>query len=196
MTDNSNLEAKLDLRRRFLAELDEPIRVLETHAGTGVIRGMVYSDAEHWRGCDLRDDLADPIHIDSLLYLRHADLNEFNVIDIDPYGKPWHHLWLVSQRWSGPGVIFLTDGGFRGPAQMLGRAGKWYSTQVYEVLKVPPDTPLRFFGHRKEWIVRQLLKSWFPNLLRVSAITGDGVDGGCDYYAAVIDTGSDKSPGN
>jgi hypothetical protein len=119
--DNNPLmrEAKLDLRRRVLAEVS-PAHVLDAFCGRGEMYRAVWKGAAAYAGCDERPwEPTDPPRYvaDNLRLLRALDLSPFNVFDLDAYGSPWEQAELVlhRRRWGKGevGALILTDGSAR-----------------------------------------------------------------------------------
>lgn len=112
--DNTDRGEKIEIRRRLLAEIENP-SVLECYAGEGKIHRQCYRDVP-CVGLDLKDidDGRTIIRMDNRKFLRSADLSEFNVFDLDACGSPWHQwLILLHRRRFAPGekvAVFLTDG--------------------------------------------------------------------------------------
>jgi len=59
---------------------------------------LAYADCADWLGVD--KDIRSPgsVHCDSRLVLRAIDIQPFNLFDIDAFGAPWEHVWIVAQR--------------------------------------------------------------------------------------------------
>lgn len=95
-TDNTNLPAKLDLRRRFLRKYhaEDPANVLDCCQGDGVIWKTLrreFTIAGYW-GVDTKRKPG-RLRLDSSRILAQAGWLQ-NVVDIDTYGSPWRH-WLA-----------------------------------------------------------------------------------------------------
>lgn len=111
-TDNSNLQAKLDLWKYFLRKYGSaaPIRVLDCCQGSGVIWNRLaaeFSIESYW-GVDLKPK-AGRLKIRSERILAQAGWTE-NVIDIDTYGSPWKHWESLLPNVRQAVTVFLTIG--------------------------------------------------------------------------------------
>lgn len=110
-TDNSALEAKAELRRRYLPK---SIYVLDLFCGNGQMYEKVYRDhVAQYHGVD-----KEKIHTPGLctltkntIYVSRNDIEPFNVFDLDDYGSPWGLFYLIlKKKKAGPITIFMTDG--------------------------------------------------------------------------------------
>lgn len=111
-TDNSNLSAKLGLRRYFLRKYhaDGDIRVLDCCQGQGVLWNTLRQEfdvASYW-GTDIKQKKG-RLKLDSARILSQPGWRE-NVIDIDTYGSPWKHWREVLANTTSPTTVFLTRG--------------------------------------------------------------------------------------
>ncbi len=111
------LPAKTDLRRKVIDTIGEEASVLDLFAGSGVIFRSVWVGARKYAGCDLewhpnQDRLA--YSCDNVRLLRHLDLGQFNIFDLDAYGSPWEQATIIAaRRKCMPGEkvgVVLTDG--------------------------------------------------------------------------------------
>ena len=110
-------EAKLELRRRVLAEVT-PARVFDAFCGRGeMYRGVWKEGATDYVGCDERPwHRDDPPRFvaDNTRLMRAIDLGRFNVFDFDAYGSPWDQALILAARrkWQPgeKGALVLTDG--------------------------------------------------------------------------------------
>lgn len=111
-TDNSNLSAKLELRRYFLRKYhatDLP-HVLDCCQGSGVIWSELRKEFElgsYW-GVDLKPKRG-RLRLDSSRILAQPGWAQ-NVIDIDTYGSPWKHWTVMLPNVTRPITVFLTIG--------------------------------------------------------------------------------------
>ena len=106
--DNSHLESKLELRRHFLRQIKEPLRVMDCFQGDGVIWNHLKSEFElesYW-GLDLEIKKG-RLKIDSSRVLSQPGWSE-NVIDLDAYGSPWKHYIAMLPNIRDWVVVFLT----------------------------------------------------------------------------------------
>lgn len=113
------LETKFQLRRQALELIGaDNAHVLEVFAGQhGRMHAEVWHQAKSCTGLDIHFELSDPRTRyvgDSLRLLRQIELSAYNIFDIDPWGDPWHALYLIAKRrvWkSGERVcLTVTDG--------------------------------------------------------------------------------------
>lgn len=114
-TDNSNLAAKLALRRHFLekyhhAEDGHRADVLDCCQGEGVIWARLREEfpvTSYW-GVDTKPAKG-RLKIDSVRILEQPGWTQ-NVVDVDTYGSPWRHWVAILKRLSRPTTVFLTAG--------------------------------------------------------------------------------------
>jgi hypothetical protein len=111
-TDNSNLAAKLDLRRYFLRtyHATEPIHVLDCCQGAGVLWRQLRQEfpvASYW-GLDVKPKKG-RLRLDSVRVLAQPGWPQ-NVIDVDTYGSPWAHWLALLPNVVSPTTVFLTVG--------------------------------------------------------------------------------------
>ena len=92
--DNSDIEAKVLLRRSAMGLLARPVRVLDLFAGAGAMFREIWKEADDYLGIDKRfsrlreDGLC--WHGDNLKLLLHAMKEaKWNVFDLDAYNNPW-----------------------------------------------------------------------------------------------------------
>lgn len=111
--DNGSPRLKAEIRRRLLAELDEP-RVCDLFCGGGEMYRRAYQGvAVEYVGVDA-EKVHDPelcLRMDNRRYIAGHDLTRFNVFDLDAYGSPWALFCRVLEL-AGPGPlrVFVTDG--------------------------------------------------------------------------------------
>lgn len=110
-TDNSNLAAKLELRRYFLTRhhTGQDLSVFDCCQGEGVIWSVLrheFAVSRYW-GVDVKRKKG-RLKIDSARVLAQGVPG--NVIDIDTYGPPWRHWFALLGNLSGPVTVFLTIG--------------------------------------------------------------------------------------
>lgn len=111
-TDNSNLQAKLDLRRHFLRKyhVDDRARVMDCCQGDGLIWKCLRSEfpvASYW-GLDIKPRKG-RLKMASERVLAQPGWTQ-NVIDIDTYGSPWRHWEALLPNVTQPVTVFLTIG--------------------------------------------------------------------------------------
>ncbi|MCI0358298.1 MAG: hypothetical protein L0211_07435 [Planctomycetaceae bacterium] len=124
-SDNSNLAAKLALRRHFLKtyHAKEAAHVFDCCQGSQVIWSQLrreFKIASYW-GVDLKPKKG-RLKIDSTRVLQQPGWTQ-NVIDVDVYGSPWAHWEAILKNGRGPLTVFLTIGQNRtGVVSNLSRA--------------------------------------------------------------------------
>lgn len=111
-TDNSDLRAKLELRRHFLRKYhaDDPPHVLDCCQGEGVLWGQLRKEFElatYW-GVDVKKKKG-RLRLNSVRVLQQPGWPQ-NVVDIDTYGSPWRHWEALIRRIWRPATVFLTIG--------------------------------------------------------------------------------------
>jgi len=111
-TDNSNMAAKLALRKMLLDELDEDLRVIDCCAATGQLWRQLKKQyiIKKYVAFDIKPQMPGSIKMDSRDALRWMDTTPYNVIDIDTYGEPWAHLMAITSRIEHDTAVFLTHG--------------------------------------------------------------------------------------
>lgn len=111
-SDNSNLKAKLDLRRHFLEKYhaDGPVDVLDCCQGSGVIWANLRQEfaVDSYFGVDEKPKKG-RLRIDSIRLLQLSGWKQ-NVVDIDTYGSPWRHWLSLLPNVCKPLTVFLTCG--------------------------------------------------------------------------------------
>jgi hypothetical protein len=118
-TDNSNLSAKLALRRYFLRKYhaDGSARVLDCTEGEGIIWNRLRKEGpvQSYLGLDKKERRGG-LTIDSRKVLANPRIEQ-DVIDIDTYGSPWKHVIALMRHRQKPVTVFLTfgDAGIAGP---------------------------------------------------------------------------------
>jgi hypothetical protein len=189
---NSRPEVKIELRRAILRRMEQPLKVLETHSGPGVIRRACYAAAEEWVGVDKDSAAPDAIHCDSLLFLRAVDLSGFNIFDVDPFGSPWRHVWLISrQKLQAERIaLFVTDGMMVGHAGRVSAPMRWWSRQMASAAVVRMQLTGQGRPLVENWPVlcKLFLREWFDGW-RLSAF-GHHLTPNVGYAAAMLERGS------
>jgi len=113
--DNSNLPAKLKLRRYFLDRYHQVDgSVLDCCAGDRVIWSSLKKEYPHlvYLGVDHRDNYGGGtgrLKANSVRLLKSKFIPQ-NIIDIDTYGSPWEHWEALLCNISHPTTVFLTCG--------------------------------------------------------------------------------------
>lgn len=100
---SSNFEVKVDLRRRALADLPDPLVVLDAFHGHGEVWDEVARRVDRpieVVGVDRRPGDDDPMVLrgDNKRVLRSIDLERYSLIDLDAYGLPADQLAIVAER--------------------------------------------------------------------------------------------------
>ena len=111
-TDNSNLAAKLELRRYFLDKYHaaDPPGVLDCCQGDGLLWKRLQSEytlASYW-GVDLKVKRG-RLKLDSVRILCQPGWPQ-TVVDVDTYGSPWKHYHALLETLAHPVTVFLTIG--------------------------------------------------------------------------------------
>lgn len=112
-TDNRSLASKIALRRWLLSRLHlTDIQLLDTCAGAGHIwRTMQeHVTVSRWVRCDVKPRQAGTLQMTALQACRVLPLDDFTVIDIDPYGDPFSAYVAALTRITKPMAFFLTHG--------------------------------------------------------------------------------------
>lgn len=110
-TDNTNLRAKLDLRRYFLQKYHgESLTVLDCCQGSGLIWDQLKKEfkVNNYTSFDVKPK-AGRLKIDSVRFLSAGNI-DFNCIDIDTYGSPWRHYFELIKNIKKDCTVFLTCG--------------------------------------------------------------------------------------
>ena len=114
---NSSLDKKVELRHWILETLavSNP-RILDCYCGPGGMWEKAYSSTSNYVGLDktLYRDSRTTLVCENVDYLKSADLDQFDVFDLDAFGSPMEALAITCNRirWksrSRIGIV-LTDG--------------------------------------------------------------------------------------
>jgi hypothetical protein len=192
---NSAPARKAELRLRLINELGGPsaCRVLETHSGPGLMRKLAYGGVSDWVGLDQDPESPGAIHHDSREIMRAIELGKFNLIDIDAFGSPWEHLWILSARRKMlPGEIVavaLTSGlqGSNAARTQNVRLAGW-SKQMASAVGVSGGVPHRLFvGERgANHLAHRLVVSWFSGCEVKLWLAARSRHGGAWYFGVVL----------
>jgi hypothetical protein len=112
-TDNRSLRSKLEMRRWLLGEMGiTSARVLDACAGAGHIWQAMraFVTVEQWVRSDLKPRQVGTLKLSATQAIQSLDIEQFNVIDIDPYGEPWEAYLAALPRLRQPVAMFLTRG--------------------------------------------------------------------------------------
>src|SRR4051812_43717130 len=111
LTDNRSIPTKIELRKRLLADMGlTEVRVLDTCAGAGHIWSAMEDHVaiKQWVRCDLRPRQHGTLALSAVQAIQNLPLEQFNVVDIDPYGEPWEPYMALLARLTTPTAVFLT----------------------------------------------------------------------------------------
>lgn len=99
-TDNANLPAKLELRRRLLDALGlERYSVLDLYHGEGLVWGALSGEYEvSVTGVDVKPRTAGTLRMRAENAIRRLDLSRYDVFDLDSYGSPLSVLDALLKR--------------------------------------------------------------------------------------------------
>lgn len=150
-TDNHNIFAKLDLRRRFLNRY--PARsVLDCFMGSGEVWGRLRKDyaVKYW-GVDVKPAKG-RIKIDSERILAQPGWGQ-DVVDLDAYGSPWAHWLALLSTCDHAVTVFLTVG----LIQMGGGGGLSGAAKGALGIAFTRDMPQSLGGHLHDFATGALL---------------------------------------
>lgn len=106
--DNSNLDAKVAIRKHFLSLVEKPV-VLECFGGEErKIYNMCYTDFDT-TSLELKKTKG-TMSIDNKKFIASADLTKYNYFDLDAYGSPYELMINIIKRKTGKYALILTDG--------------------------------------------------------------------------------------
>jgi len=136
-TDNSDPQAKLDLRRYFLRTYHTaaPPHVLDCCQGSGLLWRSLRQEfpiASYW-GLDQKPKKG-RLQIDSVRVLAQPGWRA-DIIDVDTYGSPWKHWLALLPHVRRPVTVFLTVGATN--ASLLGGVDR----ATLQALGLPARTP-------------------------------------------------------
>lgn len=109
-TDNTNLDAKIALRKHFLTLVPEP-HILECFAGK---ERMLFNSC--YRGMDVTaldtKQIKNVLKIDNRKFIAGQNLSKYNFIDLDAYGSPYELLLNIFNKKQHDElfVVIITDG--------------------------------------------------------------------------------------
>ena len=111
-TDNSDLDAKLALRRYFLRKYHagNPPSVLDCCQGDGIIWKHLREEfplRSYW-GIDVKRKKG-RLKLDSVRVIQQPGWTE-HIVDVDTYGSPWRHWTALLPNVRKPTTVFLTAG--------------------------------------------------------------------------------------
>jgi hypothetical protein len=153
--DNSNLAAKLELRRHFLRKYHATgdAWVFDAFQAQGVIWTQLKNEfsLESYWGVDLLEKKG-RLRVDSARVLAQRGWRE-NVIDLDAYGSPWKH-WHNLLGTAGHSLtVFLTLGSLKGlKKRVLTRVEK---TMLGIDFKLPPAISGKLSQITVDWMLAQ-----------------------------------------
>jgi hypothetical protein len=191
-TDNKNLDAKIQLRRRMLDEAKfAEHRVLDLCAGEGVVWRTMRQHAklDDYVPVDLAPRLPGTIvgDVKDERFLSAFDLSRFNIIDIDTYGEPWKPWSFLQDRLTANTAVFLTHGAVSTPG------GSGVSNLVLERLGIPLawNIPMKrdlsefaapYMLHPGKCAQVRIAKAWKISLQNVT------------YYGLICEPRKEKTP--
>ena len=185
-TDNSDLAAKLHLRRHFLQKYhaDGEAQVLDCCSGDGVIWRRLrreFKIATYW-GVDLKAKKG-RLRMDSVRILRQPGWPQ-DVVDVDTYGSPWKHFDAILGALQRPTTVFLTVGQWQmGTDQVildaLGLGG----------LSVPPGIAVKLHGIAVSYL---LTRGCVNGIIAIEAV--EAVSTGMARYLGVRLERAERGP--
>lgn len=192
---NKAPDVKAELRRRLVSELGggPRTRVLETHAGPGVMHRLAYHDVDDWLGIDTDPASPDSIHADNREVLRAISLQRFNLFDVDAFGSPWEQVWIISQRRRvargelvGVAITSGMQGTSGGRVPNLKAAG--WSRQMLAAVKTDANRAHRHFvgEHGATALAQRLVLAWFAHCEPLRWWSSRNKNGGAWYFGAVL----------
>lgn len=192
-THNSKSRVKIEMRRRVLASIEEPV-VFEAYSGPGMMREACYQGVPVV-GVDTDINSVADYLAPAEMVARCIPLDGFNVFDLDAFAAPWEVAWIVAQRRRAVGTIaiFITDGSMGGSANMqptFRRRG--WSRQMMDAIGVNPDDKPSdaITGRgRADVTTHRLIAAFFRGWTVRSFSTAWGGGSGGTLYAAATLTG-------
>ena len=106
--DNSNLNAKISLRKYFLEKVPDP-NILEAFAGEQRELYHACYEGKPVTSLELKK-VAGTLTIDNKKFIAAADLSKYNFFDLDAYGSPYELMLNIMKKKTGEYVIILTEG--------------------------------------------------------------------------------------
>jgi len=110
-TDNSALNYKAELRKRFLPK---EAKVLDLFCGNGEMYRRAYKGrVKKYLGIDNEKIHSDRLCIktNNIDYILENDISNFNVFDLDDYGSPWRVFYIILRKlFEGIKIFYITDG--------------------------------------------------------------------------------------
>lgn len=197
--DNSTLRQKVALRVAALAEVSDP-RVLETHAGKGVLWSRCYAHLPTGVAFEKDSGKAVKLAVQRPGWaIYQADSEKAlvggvgfhhrpNFFDLDPYGDPWPFVDVVLAgvaSYRPPRVVFAVNDGLR---QKLKAAGGWTVGSMAEVVRARGND--RLYAEYMDVCRDLFTQKAAAASYRLSRWTGYycGHQGQMTHYAAVLDT--------
>lgn len=168
LSDNSWLNEKIKLRKKFLIE--NPC-VLDLYCGTGKMYFNVYKEtALKYIGIDKEKIFDDDkcFLSDNEEFVRKNNIKDFNVFDLDAYGTPWFLFEKIIKKASRQELhFFVTDGLFNDLHHSWGAKtkifleteGVEYGTKIFGVWVFYPDFILNFLKQTLNRYGRRLTKA-------------------------------------
>lgn len=111
-TNNAKINAKVAIRKNVFNSF-EVRNVLDIFCGAGEMYTSIWCQADNYLGID-KKKFSDPrvtIVGDAHNEIKHIDVNQYNIYDIDAYGDPYKILGYLSNKINSRKVAFIiTDG--------------------------------------------------------------------------------------
>lgn len=106
-------DVKVNLRKYVLKSLNRKYKVLDCFHGNGLIWGEVAKsiDVEMVTGIEINNNLYsnfETIIGDNREVLKHINIDEYNIIDIDSYGNPFEQMNIIFRRSNKQKIIIYT----------------------------------------------------------------------------------------
>jgi hypothetical protein len=127
--DNSNLRAKLKIRRHFLDKTDAP-KILECYGAGGEIYKHLYKGMNY------------------TAFSKGIDYSQFNYFDLDAYSDPSSYLRKILMTCEGPRSIVITDNNMDG-CFMSRLNKKFYPLDVSDGLHLSTQHEKLWFNYFK-----------------------------------------------
>jgi hypothetical protein len=131
LDENSSYDAKIKVRKFVVDSLkNKDPMILDCFAAKGKMWELAYDKTPNYLGIDMKLYLDDRkmICADNLSYLKSADLDQFDIFDLDAYGSPMNAIAIIAKRFQWRtkteiGIVFTDGTGFN--AKMSGTSKKY-----------------------------------------------------------------------
>ncbi len=152
--DNTNLEAKVALRKHFLSKIRTP-KILECFAGE---ERSLYKSCYHGMDVTALDtkQIKGVLKIDNRDFISSQDLTGYNFFDLDAYGSPYELLLNIfyKKQKDNPFVVIITDGLSRNLNYGTG------SKLIQTVIKNQSKISIPCLDRHHEFIIKLILKTF------------------------------------